>query len=118
MNVNARAIQPRLLIAEDNDLVCKQLKTCLEAGLGVRVDTTSDGRQALAALKKNYYSIFLTDLQMPHLDGMQLIREITRQAIPVTVIVFTGHGSIDGAVEAMQAGGFPLSSPPNQPEAL
>ena len=59
MNINARAIQPRLLIAEDNDLVCKQLKTCLEAGLGVRVETTGDGKQALAALKKNGLESYL-----------------------------------------------------------
>src|SRR5262245_13292344 len=98
----ARSIQPRLLIAEDNELACQQLKTCLESELGVRVDTTSDGRQALTALNQHYYSVFLTDLQMPHLDGLQLIREIHQHAIPVTVIVFTGHGSIDSAVQAMQ----------------
>src|SRR5207253_10486696 len=104
MNVNARAIQPRLLIAEDNDLVCKQLKTCLEAGLGVRVDTTSDGKQALAALKKNYYSIFLTDVQMPHLDGLQLIQEINKLGIPVTTVVFTGHGSKIGRASCRERG--------------
>src|SRR3954449_4414386 len=90
---DAKPIQPRLLIAEDNELVCRQLKTCLEADLKVRVDTTSDGKQALAALKKNYYSIFLTDVQMPHIDGLQLIQEINKQGIPVTVVVCTGHGS-------------------------
>src|SRR5262249_38565239 len=41
----ARAIQPRLLIAEDNELVGRQLKTCLEADLNVRVDTVRDGRE-------------------------------------------------------------------------
>src|SRR5262249_38340819 len=92
--------------------------TCLEADPGLRVDTTSDGRQALAALKKNYYSIFLTDLQMPHLDGIQLAREVSRQGIPVTVIVVTGHGSIDTAVEAMQAGAYDYFTKPINLERL
>ena len=74
-----RAIQPRLLIAEDNEMVGRHLKTSLEADPGVRVDIARDGKQALAALKSEYYSIFLTDLEMPHLDGMQLIHEGVRQ---------------------------------------
>src|SRR5687768_15041214 len=93
----APAVQPRLLIAEDNELVRKQLKSVLEADLGVRVDTTADGQQALDALQSNYYSVFLTDLQMPRFDGLELIKKIQEKAIPVTSIIFTGHGSIDSA---------------------
>ncbi len=109
---NGEAIHPRLLIAEDSPLVCRQLKTWLETALKLRVETTGDGKQALEALQKNYYSVFLTDLQMPHLDGMELIREIQKQHIPVTVIVFTGHGSVDGAVQAMQAGAYDFFTKP------
>jgi DNA-binding NtrC family response regulator len=111
-------IQPRLLIAEDNELVGRQLKACLEADPGVRVDVTRDGRQALEALKNNYYSIFLTDLQMPHLDGLQLIHEIARRGIPVTTVVVTGHGSIDSAVEAMQAGAYDFFTKPIELDRL
>ncbi len=103
---------PRLLIAEDNELVCRQLKTVLESDLGVQIDTTGDGKQALAALKKNKYSIFLTDLQMPLLDGMKLIQEIAKTNMPVTTVVMTGHGSIDGAVEAMKAGAYDFFTKP------
>jgi DNA-binding NtrC family response regulator len=113
-----RPIQPRLLIAEDNELVGRQLKTCLEADPGVRVDITRDGKQALDALENNYYSIFLTDLQMPHLGGLQLIHEIAKRAIPVTTIVMTGHGSIDSAVEAMQAGAYDYFTKPLELDRL
>src|SRR5262245_52429646 len=111
-NSTHHTFQPRVLIAEDNELACKQLKTCLENILDVRVDTTADGRQALAALKKNYYSIFLTDLKMPHLDGLQLVHEIQTQKLPVTAVVMTGHGSIDAAVQAMQAGAYDFFTKP------
>src|SRR5262245_3334257 len=111
-NAVPQPIQPRVLIAEDNELASKQLKTSLQNTLNVSVDLTADGKQALVALKKNYYSVFLTDLKMPLLDGMQLIREVQEQRIPVTVVVMTGHGSIDGAVQAMQAGAYDFFTKP------
>ena len=111
-------IQPRVLIAEDDENACRQLKFLLETGMGLRVSTTTDGRQALAALTSDFYSIFLTDLRMPYLDGLQLIREIQKQHIPVTVIVTTGHASIDGAVEAMQAGAYDFFTKPLNLERL
>jgi DNA-binding NtrC family response regulator len=111
-NLASHPVQPRVLIAEDNELVCKQLGRMLEGSLGVRVDTVADGNQALAALRKNYYSVFVTDLQMPHLDGLQLMREVQQQRIPVTVVVVTGHGSIDAAVQAMQAGAYDFFTKP------
>jgi DNA-binding NtrC family response regulator len=112
------AIQPRVLIAEDDENACRQLKFLLETGMGLRVSTTRDGREALAALTSDFYSIFLTDLRMPYLDGLQLIREIQKQHIPVTVIVMTGHASIDGAVEAMQAGAYDFFTKPLNLERL
>lgn len=114
----ATGIQPRVLIAEDNELVSRQLKSYLEEELGLRVDVANDGKQALAALKKQFYSIFLTDLQMPHLDGLQLTREIQKLGLPITTIVITGHGSIDNAVAAMQAGAYDFFTKPINRERL
>src|SRR5690348_16022002 len=61
----AVSFQRRVLIAEDNELTCRQLKELLESEGDLHVDTTRDGRQALEALRENFYSIFLTDLKMP-----------------------------------------------------
>src|SRR5262245_10360244 len=114
----AVSFQRRLLIAEDNELVCQQLKTLLEGEGDLHVDTTRDGRQALEALRQNFYSIFLTDLKMPHLDGMQLIEEIQKQDIPVTVIVMTGYGSVEGAVQAIRMGAYDFLTKPLDIERL
>src|SRR5436305_280156 len=114
----SQGIQPRVLIAEDDENASRQLKFLLESGMGLRVSTTRDGRQALEALQNDYYSIFLTDLRMPYLDGLHLIREIQKQHIPVTVIVMTGHASVDGAVEAMQAGAYDFFTKPLNLERL
>src|SRR5260370_34890027 len=101
-----RGMKRRILIAEDSPQTRDQLRTLLEAGEGFEVDTTGDGRAALEALTKNHYSIFLTDLKMPQLDGMKLIEEIRRRQLSVTVLVLTGFGSIDKAVQAMRLGAY------------
>src|SRR5262249_30743932 len=61
---------------------------------------------------------FLTDLKMPHLDGMQLIEEIQKQNIPVTVIVMTGYGSVEGAVQAIRMGAYDFLTKPLDIERL
>jgi DNA-binding NtrC family response regulator len=76
------------------------------------VDTASDGTQALDAVCGQSYSIVITDLKMPNLDGLQLIEEVQRRHIPVTVIVTTGHGSIDEAVQAMRMGAYDFITKP------
>ena len=105
-------MERRILIAEDSKLTCEQLRTLLEAGEQLTVDTVGDGQAALQALAQHNYSIFLTDLQMPHLDGMRLIERIQERQLPVTVIVMTGFGSIDQAVKAMRMGAYDFLTKP------
>jgi DNA-binding NtrC family response regulator len=109
---SGRPYQPRVLIAEDDARTGGQLRDLLESALNLEVDIAHDGKQALDALRDHFYSVFLTDLKMPRIDGMRLIREITQEHIPVTVIVMTGHGSIDQAVEAIHAGAYDFLAKP------
>ena len=60
----------------------------------------------------------ITDLRMPKLDGMKLIEEIQARRLPVTVIVTTGHGSIDEAVQAMRMGAYDFLTKPPDPQHL
>jgi two-component system, NtrC family, response regulator AtoC len=102
----------RILIAEDSKLTCEQLRTLLQAEEQLTVDTVGDGQAALQALSQHNYSILLTDLQMPHLDGMHLIERIQERQLPVTVIVMSGFGSIDQAVKAMRMGAYDFLTKP------
>jgi DNA-binding NtrC family response regulator len=102
----------RILIAEDSEIAQLQLQKVIEGSLDVQVDVVSDGTQALAALLEHSYSIVLTDLQMPGVNGMELIEELHKRSMSVTVIVTTGHGSIDTAVQAMQFGAFDFLTKP------
>jgi DNA-binding NtrC family response regulator len=108
----------RILVAEDNKDARESLKHMLEAALEVSVDTVSDGRQALDALVEKPYSVLISDLKMPNVNGMQLIAEVQTRRLPVTVIVTTGYGSIDEAVKAMRLGAYDFLTKPADPQHL
>ncbi|HEX4591962.1 MAG TPA: sigma-54 dependent transcriptional regulator, partial [Gemmataceae bacterium] len=106
-------VPPRgVLIVEDDENARNKLQALLQTDSGMRVDTTKDGDQALQRLLENNYSILITDLRMPRLDGMQLLKEVQRRGLPVTVIVTTGYGSIDEAVQAIRMGAYDFLTKP------
>jgi DNA-binding NtrC family response regulator len=108
----------RILIAEDNETNRLQMQQVLEFDGKVKVDTKADGIEALDALVNNNYSILLTDLKMPRLNGMALIEEVQKRRLPVTVIVMTGYGSIDEAVQAMRLGAYDFLTKPVDTQQL
>jgi two-component system, NtrC family, response regulator AtoC len=101
-----------ILIADDSEQTRNQLRKLLEADGTYQVDTVGNGRAALQTLLKKRYALFLTDLQMPGMDGMKLIGEIDQRKLPVTVVVLTGYGSIDQAVQAMRLGAYHFLTKP------
>jgi DNA-binding NtrC family response regulator len=82
----------RVLVVEDHDDTRNSFQQLLELSLGLEVDLAADGEEALERLSERPYSIVITDLRMPRLDGMGLIEEIQQRRLPVTIIVTTGHG--------------------------
>ena len=94
-------MQHRVLIADDSPQTVEPLRAVLQSD-GYEVDTAADGRAALEQLTQRAYSIFLTDLRMPGLDGMRLIEEVRSRQLAVAVVVMTGFGSIDQAVRAIR----------------
>src|SRR5262249_5354999 len=105
-------LKRRILIADDSNATRVQLQKLLETDPDLCVDIVRDGREALAALTERSYSIVLTDLKMPHVDGMQLIEEVQKRRLPVAIIVTTGYGSIDEAVRAMRLGAVDFLTKP------
>jgi DNA-binding NtrC family response regulator len=108
----ATLMQRRILIADDNELNRQQLKKILEGDQKLHVDTVGDGLKALEALNAQSYSIVITDLKMPKLDGIQLIQEVQKRRLPATIIVTTGHGKVDDAVSAMRLGAYDFITKP------
>ncbi len=102
----------RILIADDTQSLSESLRRMLEADGAYQIDTVADGRAALDLLTHSSYTIFLTDLRMPGLEGMKLIEEVQHHQLPVAVIVMTGYGSIDQAVKAMRLGAVDFLTKP------
>jgi DNA-binding NtrC family response regulator len=111
-NGESALMHRRILIVDDNEQQRKALQQLLEEDLKVKVDTTSDGSEALKALGQHNYSIVISDLRMPRLDGLQLMEAVQKERIPVTVVLMTAHGSIDGAVQAMRMGAYDFITKP------
>ncbi|MBI4817379.1 MAG: sigma-54-dependent Fis family transcriptional regulator [Deltaproteobacteria bacterium] len=98
-----------MLVADDEVNLRKVLEAMLRRE-GYEVLLAEDGRQALDILKTRHVDVVLTDLRMPHVDGMTLIRQIVPNGPPV--IVLTAHGTIETAVEALKLGAFHFVTKP------
>jgi DNA-binding NtrC family response regulator len=108
----------RILIVEDDDLTRQHFQELLQTEPNVQVATVSDGQTALRELTEKECSIVVTDLRIPGLDGMHLIKEVQERNLPVTVIVTTGFGSIDEAVQAIRMGAYDFLTKPVDGEYL
>jgi DNA-binding NtrC family response regulator len=102
----------RVLIVEDNETAAQQLRKLLEVNPILQVDTASDGVKAMQQIISQPYSIVITDLRMPRLDGMDLIKQVQERSLPATVIVTTGESSIDEAVQALRLGAYDFLTKP------
>ena len=101
----------RILVVDD----ARNMRRVLQALLGAHgyaTDVAGDGDEARALLKKTGYDVVITDLRMPHCDGMQLMRTIARSWPDTPVVFITAHGTVDTAVEAMRAGAFDFITKP------
>ena len=93
----------RILLVEDEHNMARTLAKNLERA-GHEVEHAPHGEAALARLGEARFDVVLTDLKMPVMDGMQLLRAMhERESAPV-VVVLTGYGTIESAVEAMKLG--------------
>jgi two-component system NtrC family response regulator len=107
----------KVLVVDDDPYVTAQLRKLLESE-ELSVDTVSNAQEALAALRSTDYSVLVTDLRMPGMGGMELIREVSQRRVLVTTIVTTAFGSIDRVVEAMRLGAFDFLTKPIDPTHL
>ena len=105
----------RILVADDEPGLREFVSDALELDGHVCV-VAPDGRVAAKLLDERGFDLVITDLKMPGLDGMALLRKVRAEQPEVEVIVMTAHGTVDNAVEAMKLGAFeylqkPLSGP-------
>jgi len=93
-----------LLVDDEKDFV-EMLSLRLQEA-GENVTPAYDGKECLEALRKSNFDVVLLDIKMPGMDGIQTLREIKKKFPIVEVIMLTGHGTTETAVEGMKLGAF------------
>ena len=106
-----------ILLVEDEQNMVRTLRRILERK-GFKVGVAANGSVALEELGNVNYDLVITDLNMPVMDGIALLRSMVERGVNAGVIVLTGHGSITSAVEAMKLGAGDYLIKPCQPEEL
>jgi len=101
----------RVLVVDDSPLELQLVSEGLEEA-GFMVDRATCGREAISKAEQNRYEVVITDLMMPEIDGMGLLTHFAEKSPDSAVILLTGYGTIETAVEAMRKGAFDYLTKP------
>lgn len=96
-------LETKILIVDDDETMRQGLEEVLNEG-GYGIATAENGMEALRKIENKAFDLVITDLVMPKVDGMDLLREIRKLRPNCLVIMITAFGTIDNAVEAMKRG--------------
>jgi two-component system, NtrC family, response regulator AtoC len=112
----AEAESKRVLIADDEINIRRVLEAILKRD-GYDVVTAANGEEALARMGRGIHTV-ITDLKMPGIDGMALLRRLSIDHPDVPVVMITAHGSVENAVEAVKLGAFDYVEKPFDQEQI
>ena len=107
----------RILVVDDEDSLRRVLQVQLEQD-GYSVVTAASAQQAFSLLQLRGYDLVITDLRMPGLSGMEVLKQVKSQYSETVVIVLTAFGTVETAVEAMKAGAYDFLTKPVHPDEL
>lgn len=103
----------KILIVDDEMPIRRTLRDILEFE-GYDVDEASDGIECISKVQKEKYDVVITDIKMPKMDGIEALERLQILSPETPVIMVSGHGTIDTAVEAVKKGAFDfISKPPD-----
>ena len=103
--------KPTILIAEDDQLLRKSTAAFLQ-GSGYLVLEAESGRRALELLAEITPDLILTDLQMPDLDGFDVLKEVRQLSPDTPVIILSGIGTMDDVIESLRLGAWDYLTKP------
>jgi len=107
----------RALVIDDEQIVLDSVRKILSAE-NVEVDTTLDGLEGIQMAIRHPYDVVLTDIRMPNVGGLIVLRDIKRQKPSLPILIITGYASVRSAVQAMKLGAADYIEKPFTPEQL
>lgn len=110
-------MRTNVLVVDDDNHMQIALKESL-ARVGYNVCTVDDGRQAMAEIDRNVFDLVITDVKMPHLGGIELLKAIKEASPFMPVILMTGYGTVQDAVKVMKEGAYDYILKPFNAETL
>ena len=104
----------RILIIEDEPAIRRVLVKIPEEDKSHEIDEAENGIDAINHIKKNSYDLIISDIKMPKVDGMEVL-DFSKKNTPETpIIMISGHGDLELAVDSMKKGAFDyISKPPD-----
>ena len=100
-----------ILVIDDENSIRRSLKEILEFE-NHTVDEAEDGEAGYNMALKNNYDVILSDIKMPKFDGLELLQKLNESAVLSSIIMMSGHGSIETAVSALKAGAYDYLAKP------
>ena len=106
-----------ILVVDDDPDIREVLRDRLES-LGCRVLLAPSGKEGLELLEKQSPQMVLLDIEMPGMNGLEVLKEIRRREIDVTVVMITAYGTVERAVQAMKQGAYDFIPKPFEPDHI
>ena len=117
MGKKLKSDQKNILVVDD-DMRVRTIFSSILKKEGYRVTAVKDGYEAIKAIDEESFDLALVDLRMPGLDGIQVLERVKSRRLQTRVIIYTGYGSVEDAVEAMSKGAADYLTKPFYPNEL
>ncbi|MBL7921936.1 MAG: sigma-54-dependent Fis family transcriptional regulator [Bacteroidia bacterium] len=101
----------KILVIDDEKAIRRSIKEILEFEKHI-IEEAEDGQAALDMALKNNYDIILSDIKMPKLDGIELLQKLIENKVNSSIIMMSGHGTIETAVDAVKNGAYDYLAKP------
>lgn len=101
----------KILIIDDENSIRRALKEILEYE-NFEIDEAVDGKEGFEKATSNHYDLIFCDIKMPKMDGIEVLTALQKEKIEIPVVMISGHGNIETAVEAIKLGAFDFIEKP------
>lgn len=106
-----------ILVVDDDENIARSLQERLQSS-GHEVGVASNGREALRRIRHESPDLVLLDIQLPEMDGLQVLEKVRQEGIETTVVLITAYATLDRAVQAMRAGAYDFIQKPFEPAQI